>query len=150
MALAAATLALTAAAWSITPPAVIAQAGAPAATSDPKQKSLNDGVFTESQAERGATLFKNNCTSCHDSARFTGDIFIGNWSGQPLYSLFDLMRTTMPEDNPGALQHQQYADVLAYFFRLNGYPAGGDELQGDDEAMRAVRIEAPKDGAKRP
>jgi mono/diheme cytochrome c family protein len=109
-------------------------------------KTLNDGVFTERQAQRGEALFKNNCTTCHDTARFTGDVFIGNWAGQPIYALFDLVRTTMPEDNPGALQLQQYADVLAFFFRLNGFPMGSEELMGTDDAMRAVRIEAAKTG----
>ena len=49
----------------------------------------------------------------------------------------------MPEDRPGTLTRQQYADILAYVFKLNGYPAGNSELSGTDEEMKAFRIEEP-------
>lgn len=107
-------------------------------------KTTNQAVYTAAQADRGKKAFAGNCTTCHDTARFTGDEFIKHWSGQPLHAIFDLMRTTMPEDNPGGLQPQQYADILSYFLQLNGFPAGADELKGTDDAMRAVKMEAPK------
>jgi S-disulfanyl-L-cysteine oxidoreductase SoxD len=105
------------------------------------QASVNAGVYTAAQADRGAEIFKSQCTTCHDNARFTGEDFIGTWSGKPLYELYDIVHTTMPEDNPGGLKPQQYADVIAFFLRLNGYPAGQNELKGTDEAMRAIKFE---------
>lgn len=107
-------------------------------------KSVNDGVFTVAQAERGHTTFQKNCTTCHDPGRFTGADFIKPWSGQPLHALFDIVKKTMPEDNPGSLQPDQYADVIAYFLSLNKYPSGQEELKGTDEAMKAVQMEPPK------
>jgi len=47
----------------------------------------------------------------------------------------------MPEDNPGSLQPQQYADILAMFLRLNEYPVGSDELKGTPEAMKAINFD---------
>jgi hypothetical protein len=50
------------------------------------------------------------------------------------------MSTTMPEDNPGSLKPQQYADVVAYFLKLNGYPAGKTELTGP-EALKTIKLD---------
>jgi mono/diheme cytochrome c family protein len=108
------------------------------------QKSVNEGVYSEAQAARGQQKFEGTCTACHDTARFTGPEFIKNWTGQPLHALFDTVSSTMPEDNPGSLEPQQYGDVIAYFLKLNGYPAGPNELKGDAAAMKAIKMEARK------
>ena len=123
---------------------LIAIAGLTPLSGQSPSTSVNVGVYSAAQAERGRKTFESKCTTCHDSARFTGDDFVKQWAGQPLHTLFDLMRTTMPEDNPGSLQAQQYADVVSYFLQLNEYPAGADELKGTDELMRALKMEAPK------
>jgi cytochrome c5 len=44
-------------------------------------KSVNEGVYTAAQADRGAAVFKTSCTACHDTARFTGDEFLAGWTG---------------------------------------------------------------------
>ena len=61
-----------------------------------------------------------------------------------LKELWDVASGTMPEDNPGSLKQQEYADILAYFLSLNEYPAGDAELQGNAAAMAAIRIEKKK------
>jgi hypothetical protein len=53
------------------------------------------------------------------------------------------MSTTMPQDNPGSLAPQEYADILAFFFQLNGFPSGSRELPGDQDALGAIMIEKP-------
>lgn len=106
--------------------------------------SVREGVYTAAQAARGQAIFETRCTQCHDAARFTGEIFLENWAGQPLFALYHLMRTTMPEDTPGSLTPQQYADVLSFFLRLNAFPTGQNELAGADEGLKAVRIEKPE------
>jgi len=52
----------------------------------------------------------------------------------------------MPDDNPGGLSVQQYTDVVAYIFKINGMPAGTDSLSSDPEALRRIRIEAKPAG----
>lgn len=106
-------------------------------------RSVNDGVYTVEQSERGRKVFAETCTACHDPGRFTGEVLIKTWSGKPLHALFDVMKT-MPEDNPGSLPAQDYADVLSYFLSLNKYPPGAEELKGTEDAMKAVLMEAPK------
>jgi mono/diheme cytochrome c family protein len=108
------------------------------------QRSVNQAVYSEAQAARGQKVFEGTCTACHDTARFTGPDFVNNWAGQPLHTLFDTVSSTMPEDNPGSLEPQQYGDIIAYFLKLNGYPAGAEELKGDAAAMKAIKMEIKK------
>lgn len=120
--------------------AVWAAAAAAALSAQAPARSVNDGVYTEAQAERGAKTFDTICTACHDTGRFTGPEFLSAWTGKPLAGLFDAVNT-MPEDNPGSLKAQEYADVLAYFLQLNGYPTGAEELKGAPEAMAAISVD---------
>lgn len=106
-----------------------------------QDRSVNDGVYSEAQASRGEMAFEKNCTNCHDNARFTGPEFVQNWSGRPLAALYEVMSTTMPEDNPGTLKPQQYTDILSFFLKLNGLAAGDTELTGTAIAMKAIRME---------
>lgn len=102
-------------------------------------KTVNDSVYSEAQAARGQAVFEGTCTACHDTARFTGGDFMTAWTGKSMGELFKVVSTTMPEDNPGALKPQQYVDVLAYFLKLNEFPAGSEELQA--EAMDGIKID---------
>jgi S-disulfanyl-L-cysteine oxidoreductase SoxD len=113
-------------------------------SAEQETRSVNDGVYSAAQATRGEQAFEKNCTMCHDTDRFTGDEFVGAWSGQPLQGLFGVMSNTMPEDNPGSLKPQEYGDILAYFLQLNEYPAGTDELKATPEVMKTIKMEARK------
>lgn len=104
-------------------------------------KSVNDGVYTAAQADRGDKVFNATCTTCHDTARFTGKEFLSVWTGQPIHALFEHVNTTMPEDNPGSLKPEQYADILAFFLKLNGYPEGAEELPASPEALKTIRFD---------
>ena len=105
-------------------------------------KSVWLGVYTEEQATRGDTEHQNNCSSCHGTEKYSGDNFTKNWVGRTVFDLFDQIRTTMPDDNPGGLSAQQYKDVVAYILKTNGIPAGTDSLPSDPEAMRLLKIDA--------
>jgi S-disulfanyl-L-cysteine oxidoreductase SoxD len=119
----------------------IAAVAASGSLSGQAPKTVNDSVYSEAQAARGQAIFESTCTACHDAARFTGGDFMTAWTGKSMGELFKVVSTTMPEDNPGALKPQQYADVLAYFLKLNEFPAGSDELKGSAEAMNEIKID---------
>ena len=104
-------------------------------------RTVNDGVYSSGQAGRGEALFQSICTTCHAPDRFTGKEFVSAWSGKPLSELFKAVQT-MPEDNPGSLNAQQYADVMAYFLRLNEFPTGSEELKGDAAVLAGIQLEA--------
>ena len=100
------------------------------------------GAYTEAQAARGEATYRANCTSCHATSAYTGDAFVRAWDTRTAFDLFELIRTTMPIDNPGRLSREQYADIVAYLFKLNRLPAGDRPLPADDEGLKQVRIEA--------
>src|SRR5688500_12032992 len=115
--------------------------GAAALNGQAPAKTTNSGVYTAAQAERGKKVFEAKCTACHDTARFTGEMFIDPWAGKPLKDVWDIASGTMPEDNPGSLPQQDYADILAYFLHLNAFPTGDIELKPDAAAMATIKIE---------
>jgi mono/diheme cytochrome c family protein len=121
-------------AWAVAVATVGAQAPA---------KSVNDGVYSSGQASRGQALFQSICTTCHNTERFTGKEFISAFGGKPLAELFKAVQT-MPEDNPGSLNAQQYADVMGYFLSLNKYPTGPEELKGDAAVLATIQFDPPK------
>src|SRR5688572_2176982 len=104
-------------------------------------KTVNEGVYVAEQAMRGQQVFESRCTMCHDTGRFTGADFLTPWAGKPLHELFEVVSKTMPEDNPGTLQPQEYVDVITYFLKLNGFPAASEELKAAADALRAITIE---------
>ena len=108
---------------------------------DSVTKTTRHGAYTTAQARSGAAIFKTVCADCHASARFQDSTFLRSWKGRPVRDLFEIVRTQMPQDNPGGLRRQEYADVLAYLFALNGLPAGDSTLPADDAGLRRIRIE---------
>ncbi len=112
-------------------------------------RSTRDGVFSSREASRGRVLYDRVCAYCHDAAEFGPDYMI-NWDGQPIGALYDFIRMTMPEDNPGDLSRRQYADVVAYMLRINGAPAGEHDLGHDAGDLDQVLIEGPFDESRNP
>jgi mono/diheme cytochrome c family protein len=99
------------------------------------------GIYNAEQASRGEATYKGTCSACHATSDYIGEKFDKSWLGRTAFDLFETLRTTMPDDNPGALSRDEYVDVVAYLFKLNGYPAGDSALVADDEKLRLVKIE---------
>jgi S-disulfanyl-L-cysteine oxidoreductase SoxD len=103
-----------------------------------------DGVYTEEQANRGNPTYQRFCAACHgdqllgaeSAPPLVGDAFNSNWDGVTLGDLVNRIRTTMPQDNPGALSRAQTADVIAFILQSGKFPAGSTAL--DPQAMSGV------------
>jgi quinoprotein glucose dehydrogenase len=108
-------------------------------------KSIRDGVYTKAQADRGGMAFAERCTTCHGDPKFAPSA-IDNYDGTPAAELFTFMSTAMPEDNPGSLKPEEYADILAYFISSRGLPPGATDLPADIETLKQIRIEKPIEG----
>jgi mono/diheme cytochrome c family protein len=108
-----------------------------------EKKSVKAGVYTAAQAERGQAAFRSKCASCHAPNRFTDDLFYSSFAGKPLWEMFDVISDTMPEDNPGSLKKEEYADVIAYLLKLNKFPDGSAELPIDKDALSTIMMEKP-------
>jgi mono/diheme cytochrome c family protein len=103
---------------------------------DESQQSTWDGVFTAEQAQRGQVVYQTTCASCHgpqlngiDAAPgLNGGGFYSNWNGVSLQVMSLRIKASMPQNAPNSLSRQQVADVMAYIFSRNGFPAGDREL----------------------
>jgi S-disulfanyl-L-cysteine oxidoreductase SoxD len=111
-------------------------------------QSARPSVFTEEQGKRGQALYGEYCAPCHGAdlggtqvaPLLSGADFITGWNDRSVGELFDRLRLTMPEDNPGRLTRQEYADITAFMLKSNGARAGAKTLDPDDEAQQRIRI----------
>jgi len=103
-------------------------------------RSVNDGVYTEEQAEVGEELYAAQCLLCHDKKYFRP--ILQRWEGQSLSIMFTVMSTSMPESNPGFLSEKEYVDILAYILSLSRYAPGDTELSYENGALDEVIVEA--------
>lgn len=119
---------------------------------DEPAQSTWDGVYTDDQAKRGESGYRDNCASCHGATLaggesappLTGGDFLANWNGLTVGDLYERIRTTMPIDKPGKLSRQTNADILAFIFAANKFPAGQTELSTKTEFLKQIRIDATK------
>jgi len=117
----------------------MSETSATAANSGKPVSSLT-GVYSQTQARKGGETYRKFCSSCHATATHSGEAFQATWGGRSAADLFDYLRTTMPNDNPGKLSHGQYTDIVAYLLQLNGMPAGPRSLSPDPKRLEQIRI----------
>lgn len=108
-------------------------------------RTTRSGVYTADQASRGESTFGSLCTGCHTLADFSTPAFAKKWNGLPVADFFALISETMPEDFPGSLKPEEYAQVIAYVLKVNRMPAGQTALPMDREALRQIRFELSDD-----
>ena len=115
-------------------------------------KSIWDGVFTAAQAERGAEVYKTACSECHGgdlmgdgfAPALAGADFQGNWNDLSVGDLFERIRISMPPSGPSGVTPAQKADILAYMFNFNKYPAGTTEIEPKADVLKQIKIELKK------
>jgi mono/diheme cytochrome c family protein len=131
--------------------AVLALGYAPIRASQADKKTTWDSVYTQDQATKGETLYNDKCARCHgvngagaDAPALVGSDFAADWDGLSVDQLFDRTRNTMPQDDPQSLSRDQTAQVLAFMFQKNGFPAGEMELPGASDALHSIMYVATK------
>ena len=110
--------------------------------------SRNIATFTAGQAAKGKTAYGENCASCHGQNLNGGDFasalrgpsFSQSWGGKSAESLFTYITTKMPPENPGQLDAQTTAQLVAYILQGNGVQPGDKELPSDTTALAAMTI----------
>lgn len=116
-------------------------------------RTVWDSVFTTAQAQRGDSIYKAGCVTCHgdklqggttkdfgDSKPLVGSDFMASWSGQTLADLYDKIFDSMPADKPKTLDKQVIVDVMAHILNQNHFPAGSKELGTDHDSLNVVKI----------
>ena len=131
-------------------PLTVALAGA--ALAQDAGKSVWQGIYTTEQAERGAGIYAQRCGACHGAAlngtgeapALIGGEFVSHWDTMTVGDLFDRVRTTMPQNDPMSLTREEYADVLAFLLKNNGFPTGAQPLDRRSEVLATIGITAEK------
>ena len=98
------------------------------------------GFFSLEQARRGRESFETVCSECHFTREFRGSQFEFDWRRQTVWDLYKYVSRNMPEDMPGFLPAQQYADVIAYILEINEYASSSSELVPSEEAMDIIPL----------
>lgn len=106
----------------------------------PPQTRASQGVYTTAQAGRGGRTYAEICVDCHSLGRFRGPDFTTKWADKPLSTLYKAV-TSMPLGEPGSLEPQDYADVVAYLLSVNAYPEGPRELPPSADAAAAIWLD---------
>jgi mono/diheme cytochrome c family protein len=115
-------------------------------------RSIWQGVYSAEQAERGAAVYAARCAACHgvslngtgEAPGLVGGEFVSHWDTLTVGDLFDRVRTTMPQNAPQTLTRDEYADVLAYMLKYNGFPEGEKPLDRRSEVLALISITAQK------
>jgi len=112
-------------------------------------RTVTEGVYTETQAARGAAAYTRACTYCHradlsgneDGApSLRGTAFGGRWKDRPLSELYFVIKETMPQDEPRSLSDSDCVDIVAYILSRNDARAGQTELTADTAALASIRF----------
>jgi len=117
-----------------------------------KPRTVWDGVYNQTQSQRGMALFLEHCSSCHGrdlegldmTPPLTGGAFTANWDGLTLGDLADRIRVSMPLNAPGSLSRQDTADIVAYILRFNQFPDGKEELSREVPVLKQIMFKATK------
>jgi cbb3-type cytochrome c oxidase subunit III len=109
-----------------------------------------DGVYTGTQAMRGAAQYEDHCARCHqgvcsDGPPLFGPQFLDRWREDKIDYLFEYLRSRMPRDSAGSLPENVYLDVLAFLLQKNELPSGKKDL--DLDTVKTTLL-VGKDGPK--
>jgi S-disulfanyl-L-cysteine oxidoreductase SoxD len=111
-------------------------------------KSAWAGIYTNDQAARGESAYRERCASCHgamlegsDAAPpLAGRDFRDDFDEMNMADLFEKIQYTMPANRPAGLTEQQSADIVSYILKFNGFPAGSSGLPATVDDLRGVRF----------
>ena len=131
------------------PAPVATPAATPTAT--PAASASGTASYTTAQADRGEEAYDDHCAVCHGSTLggqaeapgLIGNGFRNTWfAGQPAAKMFDFLTAAMPQQAPGSLTPEQYADLTAFLMSKNRIAAGTTELPHDSAALTTLTISA--------
>lgn len=103
--------------------------------------------FTAAQAAAGKVAYNANCATCHGNTMtngtfappLAGEYFRNAWSGRTVRTFFEKAKT-MPPASPASLTDRTYADILAYIFEVNKFPAASSSLPAGGAALDGMTI----------
>jgi uncharacterized protein len=119
------------------------------ATTLPMTSRTNwDGVYTDSQAQRGRQVYERSCAVCHldnlqgdaVSPPLVGPTFLAQFAASTAHEMVQGIRSTMPQNAPDTLGDRAYVDLISYLLKANGSRAGAVELSLDVAELEKIII----------
>lgn len=116
-----------------------------------------DGIYTEEQAARGESRYRQECAYCHSedlkgggfAPSLIADAFTERWKDATVADLLNVINVTMPEDRPSSLSNADYAAIVAYVLKMNSYPSGQRELSENAADLKQTRLGATQPTTER-
>jgi S-disulfanyl-L-cysteine oxidoreductase SoxD len=124
----------------------LAGSGCAAQQGPASSASVPIGLFSVEQATLGEATYRRACGECHAIREHANPDFRFKWNGRPAFDLFETIRNTMPENDPGSLAREEYAAIVAYMLKVNGLVAGPRALPADSAALRATKLDLKEPG----
>jgi mono/diheme cytochrome c family protein len=90
------------------------------------------------QLDVGEQWFRASCAECHVTSLGDSD-FRFKWNGRTAYDLFAIIRSTMPEHEPGSLSLPTYSSIVAYLMKINGMPVAS-VIPSDSAGLSTVKL----------
>jgi cytochrome c len=114
--------------------------------------SVEQGVYTRAQAERGRASYFAACASCHgtqlqgdeNAPDLAGNAFLKRWKDRSVGALLSFTESQMPVGRPRSLGVAAYVDVIAHILASNGFPDGQKELTANGSALDKIFFDKPK------
>jgi PQQ-dependent dehydrogenase (methanol/ethanol family) len=112
-------------------------------------EAVGDGTgwFSSEQVSQGRWEYSQKCSTCHGAQlqgtgapALTGRLFDVQWSGKTLHDFYNYVHDQMPLGQGGALNSQEYADIVAYILAQNGLPAGNEKLTPSSPMDRVLTL----------
>jgi len=100
-------------------------------------KAFREGAYTAEQAARGEQVYTAKCSSCHGenlggvemAPALAGTNFRQTWDKEPLLTLAQRIRTTMPPTAPHSLSVAQVTDLVSLLLKANEVRPGNVPLR---------------------
>lgn len=112
-------------------------------------QSAKPALYTDAQAQAGATVYSQACAACHGqqlegvaAPALKGSAFGEMATAQMMTanSLLDVIANTMPQSDPGSMKPDDYNAVTAYILQQNGYPSGSAPLAKGAAGMTDAKV----------
>jgi mono/diheme cytochrome c family protein len=124
------------------------EAAPPSAEAMPAAGEATVASYTDDQAKRGKSLYEDNCSGCHGTTlggggevpALAGKGFREHWFVGSIGPFMTYISTNMPQQDPGSLDPQTYADIGAYLMSRNHVPAGETEVPADKATWANVTL----------
>jgi hypothetical protein len=125
----------------------------------PRPRTVWDGAYTDTQAERGRTAYEASCARCHtlsplpettqpaagNGGSVTGEKFWRMFQQRSVGDLLAYLKKFMPNGaQAGTLPAATYNDLVALILQANGFPSGAAEVS-PEAGIADIQI-IPKDG----